>query len=155
MRKLFILFSLAAMLFSGFVDAQVYVKGYTRKDGTYVKGHYRSSPNNTVRDNYSYKGNVNPYTGKVGTNYYKNDPSSAYYERSVSPYTYNTKRYTLSARKTLELTLSNKGFRPGPVDGYIDKKTILAIKRAQIKYNLRADGKAGPNTVEKLGLITN
>ena len=44
-----------------------YVKGYTRKDGTYVAPHYRSNPNNTQRDNYSTYGNTNPYTGKRGT----------------------------------------------------------------------------------------
>ena len=47
--------------------AQSYVNGYTRSNGTYVKGHYRSSPNSTQRDNYSTFGNMNPYTGKKGT----------------------------------------------------------------------------------------
>lgn len=45
----------------------VQVKGYTRKDGTYVAPHTRSAPNSTKSDNYSTKGNVNPYTGKAGT----------------------------------------------------------------------------------------
>ena len=48
-------------------SAQSYVNGYTRSNGTYVKGHYRSSPNSTQRDNYSTKGNYNPYSGKKGT----------------------------------------------------------------------------------------
>jgi hypothetical protein len=43
------------------------VKGYYRKDGTYVKPHYRSTPNGTTSDNYSHCGNVNPSTGKVGS----------------------------------------------------------------------------------------
>lgn len=47
--------------------AQVRVKGYTRKDGTYVAPHYRSSPNSSKHDNYSTQGNYNPYTGKRGT----------------------------------------------------------------------------------------
>ena len=47
--------------------ANVSVKGYTRADGTYVAPHVRSSPNGTASDNWSTKGNVNPYTGKVGT----------------------------------------------------------------------------------------
>ena len=50
------------------MEAQVYVNGYTRSNGTYVPGHYRSSPNSTQRDNYSAYGNANPYTGKRGTN---------------------------------------------------------------------------------------
>jgi len=44
-----------------------YVNGYTRKDGTYVEPHYRSSPNSTQQDNYGTYGNVNPYTGQRGT----------------------------------------------------------------------------------------
>jgi len=44
-----------------------YVRGYTRKDGTYVAPHYQTNPNGTKLDNWSTKGNVNPYTGKVGT----------------------------------------------------------------------------------------
>jgi len=51
--------------FSAFAD--VSVKGYHKKDGTYVQPHYRSSPNNTTRDNYSTYGNTNPYTGERGT----------------------------------------------------------------------------------------
>lgn len=43
-----------------------YVNGYHRRDGTYVKGHYRTNRNHTNRDNYSTKPNVNPYTGKKG-----------------------------------------------------------------------------------------
>jgi hypothetical protein len=43
------------------------VKGYVRKDGTYVAPHYRSNPNSTKLDNYSTQGNVNPYTGQQGT----------------------------------------------------------------------------------------
>src|SRR5438105_13970758 len=40
----------------------------------------RTSPNGTVRDNFSYKGNVNPYTGAVGTNRYIHDKTSPYYQ---------------------------------------------------------------------------
>lgn len=44
-----------------------YVHGYTTKKGTYVKGHMQTNPNGTKSDNWSTKGNVNPYTGKAGT----------------------------------------------------------------------------------------
>ena len=43
------------------------VKGYHKKDGTYVPPHYQTNPNKTQRDNYSSKPNVNPRTGKAGT----------------------------------------------------------------------------------------
>lgn len=46
---------------------EVWVNGYTRSDGTYVKGHYRTGANSTKSDNWSTKGNTNPHTGKKGT----------------------------------------------------------------------------------------
>ena len=58
------------------------VKGYYRSNGTYVQPYQRSSPNYTVRDNYSYKGNYNPNTGQQGTNYNRNNPTSGYYGTS-------------------------------------------------------------------------
>ena len=44
---------------------RVYVKGYYRKDGTYVRGHYRTAPDGNPYNNYSTPGNYNPNTGKV------------------------------------------------------------------------------------------
>jgi hypothetical protein len=46
-------------------DAAVRVKGYFRKDGTYLQPHYRSNPDGNPYNNWSFPGNVNPYTGKV------------------------------------------------------------------------------------------
>lgn len=43
------------------------VRGYTKKDGTYVAPHKRTNSNNTQRDNWTSKPNQNPYTGKAGT----------------------------------------------------------------------------------------
>ncbi|CAA0233749.1 hypothetical protein V2605_04855 [Tenacibaculum maritimum] len=69
------------------------VKGYYRKDGTYVKPHYRTNRNNTNRDNYTTKPNVNPHTGKRGYiepdnkpnyNYNYSRPSSSYSNRNYS-----------------------------------------------------------------------
>jgi hypothetical protein len=59
-----------------------HVNGYSRRDGTYVQGYERSNPNQTVRDNYSYSGNTNPYTGSQGSNRYHNSESSEYYDPS-------------------------------------------------------------------------
>ncbi len=61
-----------------------HVNGYYKSNGTYVQGYERSNPNSTVRDNYDYKGNSNPYTGKEGNNYYRNNPTSEYYETEGS-----------------------------------------------------------------------
>jgi hypothetical protein len=66
MKKLIVM----ALLVAGSVGisyADTYVNGYTRKNGTYVSGHYRSDANSTKSDNWSTRGNVNPYTGKPGT----------------------------------------------------------------------------------------
>lgn len=51
---------------TSYAYADVPVRGYVRRDGTYVAPHYRSSPNGSVLDNWSTRGNVNPYTGKSG-----------------------------------------------------------------------------------------
>lgn len=46
----------------------VRVRGYThRSTGTYVMSHRRTSPDSTKFNNWSTKGNVNPYTGKKGS----------------------------------------------------------------------------------------
>jgi hypothetical protein len=52
-------------LFSYSCFSQVRVRGYFRKNGTYVQPHYRSLPDGNPYNNYSYPGNINPYTGKV------------------------------------------------------------------------------------------
>ena len=43
------------------------VKSGITKTGTYRPPHLRTSPNKTKIDNWSTKGNVNPFTGKKGT----------------------------------------------------------------------------------------
>ena len=42
------------------------VSGYTRSNGTYVQSHVRTMPNNSNWDNFSTKGNANPFTGTTG-----------------------------------------------------------------------------------------
>lgn len=64
--KAFVILALAAVV-SAPALADQYVKGHTRSDGTYVAPYYRSSPNSVQYDNYSTKGNSNPYTGERGS----------------------------------------------------------------------------------------
>lgn len=45
----------------------VYQSGYTRSNGTYVEGHYKTRRNDTNWDNFSTSGNVNIYTGTSGS----------------------------------------------------------------------------------------
>lgn len=49
-------------------DAQssVWVNPYTRTDGSYVPGHYRTAPDSNPYNNWSTYPNVNPYTGQQG-----------------------------------------------------------------------------------------
>ena len=56
-------------IFAGSVEAKtVRVKGYYKPStSSYVMPSYRTSPNKTKLDNYSTKGNYNPFTGKIGT----------------------------------------------------------------------------------------
>lgn len=60
-------FILGLALLASAAFADTWVNGYTRKDGTYVQGYWRTDANSTRNDNYSTEGNVNPYTGTPGT----------------------------------------------------------------------------------------
>ena len=68
MKNLFAILAVAVIIFGfyAYSDAAS-VRGYTKKNGTYVQPHMRTNPNKTRMDNYSTRGNVNPYTGKTGT----------------------------------------------------------------------------------------
>ena len=74
--------SLVLLMITSTVMGDVYVRGYYREDGTYVRPHYRSDPDGDFSNNWSTYPNVNPYTGKIGTrtappNSY---PDSYYYD---------------------------------------------------------------------------
>jgi hypothetical protein len=43
------------------------VRGYVTSKGAYVAPHHATNPNGTKLDNWSTKGNVNPFTGQPGT----------------------------------------------------------------------------------------
>ena len=69
MQKFAILIASVMLLFSMTASAlaDTYVSGYTKKDGTYVQPHYRSSPDRSYNNNWSVRPNVNPHTGRRGT----------------------------------------------------------------------------------------
>ena len=62
--SLFLVLAVAGQTLAG---SPVHVRGYVRTDGTYVAPHYRSAPDGNFQNNWSTKGNVNPYTGAAGT----------------------------------------------------------------------------------------
>jgi hypothetical protein len=70
------LFILMISLMPCMVFSQVHVKGYYKSNGTYVQPHMRSNPDGNQYNNWSTKGNVNPYTGKEGTKNVDNSNNS-------------------------------------------------------------------------------
>lgn len=71
--KTIILIALSLAYASVSFAKDTYVKPYTDKNGRYVPGHHRSTPNETKADNYSTYGNTNPYNGKEGKKKYDYD----------------------------------------------------------------------------------
>jgi hypothetical protein len=63
----------------------VNVKGYHRKDGTYVQPHSRTRPDGNPYNNYSFPGNYNPNTGRT-TPGNPDKYLERYYERKSSPW---------------------------------------------------------------------
>lgn len=60
--------AVSVVLFSSVAQAQsVRVRGYYRSNGTYIMPHWRSAPDHSVWNNWSTQGNINPYTGVLGT----------------------------------------------------------------------------------------
>jgi len=57
----------------------VYVHGYFRSNGTYVSPHFRSAPDGNFFNNWSTAGNINPYTGMMGTRTYPTYPAYRIY----------------------------------------------------------------------------
>lgn len=58
---------MAVFAFAPAAEAKVSrVRGYIKSNGTYVQPHYKTTPNRSKADNYSSRGNYNPFTGKKG-----------------------------------------------------------------------------------------
>lgn len=87
-----VIITLVSLVITDIAFAQVHVKGYTRKNGTYVQPHMRSNPDGNASNNWSTKGNTNPYTGAAGTHNPDNygggyhQPSNSGYNSSYDGY---------------------------------------------------------------------
>jgi hypothetical protein len=143
MKQIFFLFMLFISVNVAF--AQVSVRGYYRKNGTYVQPHYRSSPNSTVTDNYSYKGNINPYTGTIGTNSYNNTyrigNKTNEYEGGVRQYKkVQNKKVTLS-QKTYFYTSSGSNSKINFI--HENKEVEILGKCDNGYYLIKYDNKEG------------
>lgn len=87
MKKLLYIF-LAYLLLATVAEAR-YQRGYWKpSSGTYVAGHFKTKSDSTRFNNYSTKGNYNPYTGKKG---YKSPYKSSF--PSYKTPSYRSKRY--------------------------------------------------------------
>lgn len=84
------LLGIVALVANTTASAQVYVHGYTTKNGTYVAPHMRSSPDGNPYNNWSSVGNVNPYTGQAGTKNPYSTPSMPSYTNPYAPKPSNT-----------------------------------------------------------------
>ena len=73
---LFVVLAVASFAFAGdtWVNGHLKDSNHDGVKDTWVDGYHRTTPNNTALDNYSTYPNVNPYTGKQGTdNPYQNN----------------------------------------------------------------------------------
>jgi hypothetical protein len=181
-RKLKTLLSFLIILFVGIntVFAQVWVDGYYRDDGTYVKGHQRTSPDGNPYNNYSYPGNYNPNTGEITPgnpdtylrNYHDYSPNLSYdidlpvsdlSDYNIEPrdlpdfdYEVNTNNYvrdnTYLKKEVLivQSGLKRAGYNPGPVDGIWGPKTKSAIKDLQNDHSIYESGRLNERTTSAL-----
>jgi hypothetical protein len=63
--KTIVLSTIAGVLFAFSQANADYVRGYVRRDGTYVAPHQRTSPDRNPYNNYNYPGNYNPNTSRT------------------------------------------------------------------------------------------
>ncbi|MEO0285246.1 MAG: hypothetical protein ABIM31_00350 [candidate division WOR-3 bacterium] len=124
-------FVLALIVFVSPAFPQVHVRGYYRSDGTYVKPHYRSYPDDNPYNNWSFPGNVNPYTGEVA----KGDPNTYlyhYYNRRSSSsfsnsYFYNQYRSSLNSDTDIILKIYKKSYNLS--SSLYDSTTLKYIRK--------------------------
>ena len=68
MKKLFIILVITLMTSAvSFAQSTRYQRGYVKKNGTYVTGHYKTQSDRTNHNNFSTISNTNPYTGSRGS----------------------------------------------------------------------------------------
>ncbi len=124
LNTLLFLLAFIALVIAQTNPNHVWVNSYYRKNGTYVRGYYKTAPNHTNVDNFSTKGNINPYTLEPGwirpdgqDNPWDNEDEVERENINIEPYygssTYNYKRNTneVNSKKSIEVnsyTSSNK-----------------------------------------------
>ena len=91
MKQVLTVLTLLALL-TGSAYAE-YVNGYTRSNGTYVQGYNRTSADSSMYNNYSTRGNTNPYTGQRGYVNPNSSSNSGYGNSGYNSYSNNRRGY--------------------------------------------------------------
>src|SRR6266481_9066156 len=129
------------------LSAQVRVRGYYRKDGTYVQPHTRTSPDGNPYNNYSFPGNYNPNTGMITPGNPETYLRRYYSMRSNGPTGGATDWGTIIA---LQQSLKMLGHYPGTINGIYGFLTATAVRNFQQARNLPVTGEPTPETVEEI-----
>jgi hypothetical protein len=79
MKKIVLTLSLAFVALTAFSQTTTTSGYYKPSTGTYVQPYTKTSSNSTNTDNYSTKGNSNPYTGQSGTRAADYTPAASNY----------------------------------------------------------------------------
>lgn len=138
------------------VNAQVHVNGYYRSNGTYVAPHVRSSPDGNPYNNYSYPGNVNPYTGKTATgnestylnNYYNrssgssSSTTSSNTQSTYTPSTYTPPSYTPSTYTPPSTYSPSTYSSPNSSSSYNGANTSVSSSSSYTSGELNSEGNA-------------
>jgi hypothetical protein len=109
MKQIFTILFFFVFLFS-FAQTNsnhVYVSGHYKSNGTYVQPYYRTAPNSTNRDNFSTRGNTNPYTGQAGYITPDSNTSSTYTTKS---YLNSNTTYPKPNYNTTSTNVSNNSY---------------------------------------------
>ena len=150
-RRLFraaVLLSTLAAIALQTVSAQVRVRGYYRKDGTYVRPHVRTYPDGNPYNNYSFPGNFNPNTGRIT----RGNPETylrRYYGRGSTTGTLPSSG-SRSGVVALQQALRLLGHDPGAIDGIYGPATSAAVRSFQENAALPETGNLSSETMERL-----
>lgn len=122
---LFALFVVFSLVLVNSVDAYVNVKGYTKKDGTYVAPYVRSNPNGLKSDNYGYTPSQGTYNKTYGTRGSSWDTSTSitdpYYYQGKSIYESGNNTYYYSSYNNYNSSYQTTPTTPTcPTNSYYD-----------------------------------
>jgi peptidoglycan hydrolase-like protein with peptidoglycan-binding domain len=140
------------------LEAQVRVRGYYRKDGTYVRPHVRTAPDGSPYNNYSFPGNYNPNTGLITPgnpatylrNYYGRGGSAGIPGSSGRVGTVPSVAARREGVAALQYSLHVLGYDAGPVDGIPGPRTANALRAFQRSSSLQPSGIVTEETLDAL-----